>query len=124
MAIRSIPPRAPSIAPYLPPKVSKAVAYATKAVAGGTADANQQQLFMTWLIEEASRAHDMSYRPAHLGGQSDTDFAEGKRYVGLSVIRLVRMAPADIDELEAEKRVKGIPTAPAGMGEDDEIRNT
>lgn len=100
MALKSkitIPPHAP----YNPPKLSSEIVYAVKALFAGKADAHQQGLFAQWLIAEVCRKDDMSFRPGGLEGSRETDFAEGKRFVAISILKPLNMPM----ELVAQMRV-------------------
>ena len=63
-------------------------AHALQALAAGTATAEQQQAALKWIIETACGTYDLSYRP---GSDRDTVFAEGKRFVGLQIVKLVKL---------------------------------
>lgn len=54
----------------------------------GTADAQTQRRALLAIHKIASTG-DMSYRPNDLGGERDSVFAEGKRYVGLQMQKLI-----------------------------------
>jgi hypothetical protein len=76
--------------PWLPPDHDEASIYAVRALANGTANDGQQKtawaylMYMTGASEEFA---DLSYRPA---SERDTAFAEGKRFVGLQIRKLLR----------------------------------
>lgn len=72
-------------APYGMPEAS-----AWKALAVGTATKDQQLLAVRWLLEGACALFDLQYRPGE-AGRRDTDFALGKRYVGLQVVKLINI---------------------------------
>ena len=78
----------PTHAPY-----ETADAYALKAVANGTANEEQQRRAMRWVIEAAAGTYELSYRPGD--SSRDTDFAEGRRFVGLQIVKLINM-PGDV----------------------------
>lgn len=103
-------------APYYPPKISSEIAYAVQGLSAGKADAHQQSLFLQWLIVEVCKKDDISYRPGP-DGQRDTDFAEGKRFVAISVLRALNQTPEMIANLRmAEQAEAGLP-----ITEGDEI---
>ena len=56
----------------------------------GTALPHEMQRAFKWVIEFAAGTYDQSYRPG-VEGQRDTDFAEGRRFVGNSIIKLSRL---------------------------------
>lgn len=85
-------PRPPKIpAPWLPAPYTGAIAHAIRACIGGTATEHQQKLAMNWIINVASNADDMSYRPGGLEGDRDSAFAEGRRYVGNQIKKLFNL---------------------------------
>lgn len=54
----------------------------------GTADAQQQRRAL-FALHKIAGTGDMSYRPDDRGGARDSAFAEGKRYVGLQMQKLI-----------------------------------
>lgn len=74
--------------PHVPPPVTRSVAVAVKALAAGTADKQQQEFLFNWLVRDLTRAYDLSYRPGGEEQRRATDFAEGKRWVGLQLVHL------------------------------------
>ncbi|HNP15634.1 MAG TPA: hypothetical protein PKI99_04165 [Terrimesophilobacter sp.] len=73
-------------------RTDKADIYAIKALSTGTASDAQQKRALTWILEQASRYDELSYEPGEIG-RRDTDFAEGRRFVGLQIAKLIRMPP-------------------------------
>jgi hypothetical protein len=63
-------------------------ASAIQALHRGDADADQQKRALKFIIEDICKTYDMSYRPDN---PNDTTFAEGKRYVGNEIIRMIKM---------------------------------
>lgn len=63
---------------------------AFKALAVGKASEGQQKLVLDFIINRIARTYDMSFRPGEDGPRA-TDFAEGKRYVGNQIIRLIKI---------------------------------
>ena len=94
---------------FAPPKLTDAKGNAhpalgaIKAMAKGTARPDQQMTALNFIIDDLARAYDTSYRPDEAGGALDTAFAEGRRFVGLQVRRII-MRP--LEELTG-KRQKG-----------------
>ena len=82
--------------PRNPVPYTKAIVFAAKAVAAGTANDDQQKRFARWLITDLCGTYDQSYRP----DDRSTCFAEGKRFVGLSVVKLVNMTGTALDNLK------------------------
>lgn len=75
--------------PWKPPKWEKADAAALQALQHGTASPDQQKRALRWIIEMGAGTYDMSFRPGGDDGRRDTDFAEGRRFVGLQVVKLL-----------------------------------
>lgn len=82
-------------APWKPPKYGKAQAVAIQMLAQGQATEGQQQMALDWIINECCKTYDMSYRPDN---QKDQDFAEGKRYVGNEIIKLIKVKIGQLKE--------------------------
>lgn len=75
-------------APWKAAKFEDADVFAIQALAKGNATIHQQKLALDWIVKNACKINDLSYRPGAEGSR-DTDFAEGKRYVGLQIVRLI-----------------------------------
>ena len=82
-------------APWLPAEYIPADATAMQALAAGTANPEQQKRAIRWIIENAAGTYDMSYRPG-TEGERDTAFAEGRRYVGNQIVKLLKISVAAI----------------------------
>lgn len=103
-------PWLPRERPFLPPWYDEKVVYAVRAVAEGVANQGQQQLFWRYLMYvtgSAEEFNDLSWRPGGPEGDRDTSFAEGKRFVGLMVRKLLRHEvtpkPKDDDQRNSRK---------------------
>lgn len=92
------PPGPPK--PWQPYLFEAADASAVQALARGEASADQQRRVLELVIHRLSCTYDLSYRP---DSTRDTDFAEGKRSVGL---QLVKLTAINIGELERRERAK------------------
>lgn len=82
----------PKKEPWLPPDHDESSIYAIRALATGTANDGQQKLAWNYLmyVTGASEEYaDLSFRPGPTG-ERDTVFAEGKRFVGLMLRKLLR----------------------------------
>ena len=93
-------PGAPLAEPWKPHPYEAADASAIQALARGDANDVQQRRALDWIINMAG-TYDLSYRPT---GGADTAFAEGKRSVGLQIVKLTKIA---INRLTGEKREQG-----------------
>jgi hypothetical protein len=73
--------------PWLPPDRDDAVIWATLAWSKGAATESQQRLLWDWMMYQTGASDDfadLSFRPGEEGRRA-TDFAEGKRHVGLQL---------------------------------------
>lgn len=87
-----MPPRhKPRDPAWLPAEYDFADVMAVKALAAGTANADQQKRALDWIVRSAAGAYEISYRSDADGGDRETAFAEGRRFVGLQVVKLVNL---------------------------------
>jgi hypothetical protein len=84
--------RKPNSSALAPAEWSEHDAYAIKALATGTANPGQQQRALAWIINAGARTYDVSFHP---GSDRETSFAEGRRFVGLQIVKLVNL-PAEL----------------------------
>lgn len=75
-------------APWFPPHYEFADVSALKGLAAGTANPEQQQRALKWIIENACATYELSYRPT---SDRDTTFAEGRRFVGLQIVKALHL---------------------------------
>lgn len=68
--------------------------YALKALQTGDATKDQQQIALDFLIKNLCGTYEMTYMP---DSQRDSDFAEGKRWVGNQMIKLLKLTGEEID---------------------------
>ena len=54
---------------------------------------------LDWIIHAAAGTYDLSFRPGN-DGERDTAFAEGRRFVGLSLVKIIN---TPIDQLSRKK---------------------
>lgn len=76
---------------FSPPEDS--VIFAIQALAKGIANAGQQQRAYAYILRSLCEIERMSFWPGGEEGRRASDFAEGKRWVGLQLRRLERMRP-------------------------------
>lgn len=81
----------PPDAAWAPVEHAQQDALALKALQAGTADADQQRRALDWILQQACRTYDLSYRP---GSDRETVFAEGRRFVGLEIVKLLNIPVA------------------------------
>lgn len=77
----------------LPPQLDPnnyepADAYAMAALARGEANVDQQRRALDWIINNAAATYDMSFSPDN---PSLTAFAEGRRFVGNQIVKLMKL---------------------------------
>lgn len=71
-------------------KAEKADTMALKALANGTAADYQQKRALDWILA-ATCVYDLSYKPSPPFSQTDTVFSEGRRWVGLQILREINL---------------------------------
>ena len=79
--------------PYAPATYKPSHAEAVQLLAKGECPPHLQINFMQWLINDVCRTTDQSYRP---DSDRDTVFAEGKRFVGNTLLKMGRLIPSKI----------------------------
>ena len=94
----------PKAEPHLPPDYDEQVIYAVRAFFQGRASEPQQLIvrdYIMYLTGSTEEFADLSYRPGETGTRA-SDFAEGKRFVGLMLRKLLRpeLTPKDNEEAE------------------------
>lgn len=77
-------------APWLPVPYDLADAGSLQALGRGDASPDAQQRALRWIIEKAAGTYEPSYRPGG-EGERDTAFAEGRRHVGLQIVKLLKL---------------------------------
>src|SRR6185437_11911050 len=78
----------PKADPWKPAAWENADAGAIQALMRGDAAAHQQQRAIKFIVEQVCGTYDLSYRSA---SDRDTCFAEGKRSVGLQIVKLTHV---------------------------------
>jgi len=88
MPQRRKPADAPQWEPWKPTRWDKPDAAAFQALARGEASPDQQKRALRFLVENIAGYYDISFRP-----ESDrvSAFAEGKRFVGQQVVKLIAL---------------------------------
>lgn len=79
--------------PWVPAPYDPADANAIKALVVGTADEFQQKRAVNWIVNVLCGTYDLSIRGDDAGGDRGTTFAEGKRFVGLQIVKLININP-------------------------------
>ena len=78
----------PDASPWKPPAYEDADAYAIRALQSGNATPDQQQRALDYIINGLAGTYDLSYRPS---SDRDTTFAEGRRFVGLQIVKFLKV---------------------------------
>lgn len=79
-----------------PPEYDVAIVSAFQSLQRGDASAHLQRIALQWLIEKAAMTYDLSFSP---DGERATSFAEGRRFVGLQVVKMMKL---DVEKLKKE----------------------
>jgi hypothetical protein len=79
--------------PWQLPQVENADIFALQALERGTANAAQQKRALTFIERRLCATDRMSFYPGAEDGRRASDFAEGKRWVGSQIRRLLKLRP-------------------------------
>lgn len=90
----------PGAAPWTPPPYGIADVQAIRALIIGEATPDQQQRALRWIIEVAAGTYDQSFYPGAEDGRRNTDFAEGRRFVGNQIVKLTKINTSSMNEGE------------------------
>lgn len=81
--------------PWAPAPYDPADARAIQDLEQGKATPEQQKRALKWIIESVSGTYDVTYWPGE-DGERNTSFANGKRYVGLTIVKMLKLNPAEL----------------------------
>lgn len=83
--------------PWMPADWDAPTVYAFKAFSEGTANDSQQRLVWQYLqyLTGTGEFADMSFRPGGQDAERESAFAEGKRFVGLQLLKLLHPLTAE-----------------------------
>lgn len=87
---RVIPLKVSANAPWLPLAPYKHEGAALQALDRGEATPEQQLCAMDYILYTLSDRNGMSYRPGGVEGARDSDFAEGRRFVGNQIVNILK----------------------------------
>ncbi len=95
----------PHESPIERPDYTEFEVQAIRAIYNGNASSRQQKAVLPYIIRAAG-THDLSYRP---GDPHATAFAEGKRFVGTTLVWMLKSATArtDPDKIAAREKEDG-----------------
>ena len=79
---------APRSKAFHPPDWEIADAGALQAMQRGDASPHQQQRALDYIIRALAGTYDLSFRP---DSERETSFAEGRRFVGLQIVKLLNL---------------------------------
>jgi hypothetical protein len=84
--------------PWQSPRIEDADIFALQAVAKGIANDGQQRRAFDYVVRVLCETDRMTFWPGSDDGRRATDFAEGKRWVGIQLRRIEKMRPDHRDE--------------------------
>lgn len=90
----------PKAEPWKPANWEVADAGAIQALMRGDAAEHQQRRAIKFIVETLCGTYDLSFRSA---SERDTCFAEGKRFVGLSLVKLSKLNLAAFKDEPSEQ---------------------
>lgn len=77
--------------PWMPVEYDIADAAAIQAIVRGDATADQQKRAIDWIINRACGTYDQTFFPGGAEGARNTDFAEGRRFAGNSIVKMTKL---------------------------------
>lgn len=86
---------------HAPAPYDKDILMAIRACIAGKASEGQQQTAMDWIITKASNLYDVSYRKQDTHA---TAFAEGRRFVGNQIVKMLREETLKALEKDEQKQ--------------------
>jgi hypothetical protein len=87
--------------PMLPAKYDPSDSHAIRALATGSASAEQQRQALDWIINAVCRTYDEPFRPGD-DGRRETDYALGMAHVGRQLVKHANGVPGL--QLETSRR--------------------
>lgn len=88
------------LGPWSPVPYESADAFAIQALLRGEAEPHQQQRALKWIVETACSTYDQSFYPGGEEGRRNSDFAEGRRFVGNQIVKMTRLNVSAIRRME------------------------
>lgn len=73
------------------PRPEKVVTAGIKAMVTGHASEHQQKKVINWLVNIAAGTYEQTWRLDRDGGARSSDFAAGRRAVGLAIVREINI---------------------------------
>ncbi len=93
---RVVPIKVAVNAPWLPLAPYKHEGAALQALDRGEATPEQQLCAMDYILYTISDRNGMSYRPGGVEGARDSDFAEGRRFVGNTIVNILKTSLSEM----------------------------
>ena len=81
-------PKPPERRPWHPVSWEKPEIAAVQALERGDANPEQQRTALNWIIMVAAGTYEETYYP----DARDSDFAQGRRFVGLQIVKMLKLA--------------------------------
>lgn len=78
--------------PWMPADYEIADIAAIQGLARGDATADQQRRALDWIINKAAGTYEMSFHPGAGDGDRDTAFAEGRRFTGNQIVKMLKIS--------------------------------
>lgn len=82
-------------APWTPVSYSEKEVRYIQALARGDATPEQQRGALDWIINSVCGTYDLPYYPESI---RDSDFAQGKRFVGLQLVKMLKIISGNLDK--------------------------
>lgn len=89
--------------PWHPPVYDEFITASIRSLFAGKATEHQQKQAIEWILWELCGVRDLSFRPDSV---RDTDFAEGKRFVGLQLVKISKIPPGAVAKADDARRQK------------------
>lgn len=86
--------------PWAPAPYDPADVAAIQALGRGDATEDQQQRALRYIIEVVAGTYDQSFWPGGEEGRRDSDFAEGKRHVGNTLVKMTKLNLSKMRRME------------------------
>ena len=91
---------------WTPPAYSLKDLDAVRAVARGEASKAEQLKAVDWIVNHSCLTYDLSFRSDADGGDRDTAFAEGRRFAGMQIVKLINMPTSFIAQMRKTDAAK------------------
>lgn len=90
--------------PWMPVPYETADVSAIQALERGDASPDQQQRALKWMIYNATGTFDMDWFPGAQDAARDSDFAAGRRFVGLQIVKMLKLNLIRLTEIDKQTR--------------------